>query len=88
MKSLRQILKSSSQTQMNAATAYSTMRPCFDCTKIMLQAKIKGIYYLHDWSHPLDQLQQQYELIQDKFENGVHAVDLIDDEAEWANNTK
>ena len=71
---------------VEGATAYSTMRPCFDCTKAMLQAKIDGIRYLHDWSHPEAALQEQYEMIQDRFEHGVHQVLLDDPEAAWANN--
>lgn len=30
------------------ATAYSTMRPCFTCTRGPFQAKVQGIFYLHD----------------------------------------
>lgn len=71
---------------VEGSTAYSTMRPCFDCTKILLQAKITGIYYLHDWSHPLTTLQEQYELIQGKFEHGVHQVAMDDPDDAWANN--
>lgn len=70
---------------VEGSTAYSTMRPCFDCTKALLQAKIVGIYYLHDWSHPREALQDQYEMIQDRFEHGVHRVDMEDPEAAWAN---
>jgi deoxycytidylate deaminase len=31
---------------------YTTMRPCFGCTKELLQAKIRSVYYIHDWKHP------------------------------------
>src|SRR5690606_7326179 len=31
------------------ATLYSTMRPCFGCSKELLQAKIAKVCYLHDW---------------------------------------
>jgi dCMP deaminase len=34
------------------AVVYTTMRPCFGCTKEMLQAKIHAVYFLHDWVHP------------------------------------
>ena len=34
------------------ALMYSTMRPCFGCTKEMLQAKVRKVCYLHDWAHP------------------------------------
>ncbi|NLO79389.1 MAG: dCMP deaminase family protein [Xanthomonadaceae bacterium] len=66
------------------SVVYSTLRPCFDCTKAMLQAKIKAIYYLHDWQHPLKDLREQYEQLQAAFPEGVHRVDMPDPEAEWA----
>lgn len=65
--------------------AYSTMRPCFDCTKAMLQARIHTIYYLHNWSHPLEDLQDQYELIQNQFEGGVRQLKIVDPRSDWAN---
>jgi len=64
---------------------YSTLRPCFDCTKAALQAKITAIYYLHNWEHPMIELREQYELLQRKFPGGVHQVKLHDSEADWAN---
>lgn len=70
---------------VEGAEVYSTLRPCFDCTKAMLQAKIRTIYYLHDWQHPISELQQQYQLLQDALPNGVKAVDLLDPYADWAN---
>jgi len=67
------------------ATVYSTLRPCFDCTKAMLQAKVKAIYYLHNWQHPIGELQAQYQLLQSRFEEGVHQVSMSDPRADWAN---
>lgn len=67
------------------SVVYSTLRPCFDCTKAALQAKVATIYYLHDWQHPIGELQEQYEIIQGTFHGGVHKVDLDDPEADWAN---
>ena len=64
---------------------YSTLRPCFDCTKAALQAKVKAIYYRHDWQHPLSELREQYELLHNTFPEGVQHVDLEDPEADWAN---
>ena len=66
--------------------AYSTMRPCFTCTKAMLQAKVHTIYYLHDWSHPIEDLQEQYELIQNQFEGAVRQLKIDDPRSTWANN--
>jgi dCMP deaminase len=70
---------------VEGATAYSTMRPCFDCTKAMLQAKIYAVYYLHEWSHPIPSLAEQYDKIQERFEGRVQRVNMIDLEADWAN---
>jgi dCMP deaminase len=67
---------------------YSTLRPCFDCTKAALQAKILGIFYLHDWKHRNPELQGQYELIQSKFDYGVHNVVVPDSKEAWAQNVQ
>ena len=64
---------------------YSTLRPCFDCTKAMLQAKVRAVYYLHDWQHPIGELQEQYMLLQSKFPEGVNRVVLADPDSDWAN---
>ncbi len=66
------------------AIVYSTLRPCFDCTKAMLQAKVEKIYYMHDWQHPLEALRDQYELIQSTLPKGVCQLNIKDPEADWA----
>lgn len=70
---------------VEGSIVYSTLRPCFDCTKAMLQAKVQTIYYLHGWQHPIGELQVQYELIQSKLPGGVVQVAFDDPEADWAN---
>jgi dCMP deaminase len=67
------------------ADVYSTLRPCFDCTKAMLQANVHAIYYMHDWQHPVGTLHEQYLLAQSKLRGGVHRLDMFDSEATWAN---
>ena len=67
------------------AMVYSTLRPCFDCTKAMLQAKVRSIRYLHDWQHPIGELREQYQLLQDMLPGGVQQVAMEDPEADWAN---
>ncbi len=67
------------------AFVYSTLRPCFDCTKAMLQAKAHTIYFIHDWQHPIGTLREQYLLAQDKLRGGVRPIDVDDPEADWAN---
>jgi dCMP deaminase len=46
---------------VDGAIAYSTMRPCFTCTRALFQVKVQGIFYLHDWKHPEADLNEQYE---------------------------
>ena len=70
---------------LEGATAYTTMRPCFDCTKTLLQAKIRGIIYLHNWSHPDPDLADQYELLQARFPDKVLQFEMPDPDFAWAN---
>jgi dCMP deaminase len=70
---------------VEGATAYTTMRPCFDCTKTLLQAKIRGIVYLHNWTHPDPDLADQYELLQARFPEKVQQFTMPDPDFEWAN---
>ena len=63
---------------------YTTMRPCFGCTKELLQAKIVGVRYLHDWVHPDNGVRPQYEQLQARFTNGVKQVKLDDPGATMA----
>lgn len=71
---------------VEGAVMYSTLRPCFDCTKAMLQAKIAAVYYLHDWQHPMEALKDQYNLLQSiGFNDRVFKVEMVDADADWAN---
>jgi dCMP deaminase len=69
---------------IEGSTVYSTMRPCFGCTKEMLQAKVAAVYYLHDWSHPDTAHKAEYERLQTAFPGGIRRVDLEDPDAGWA----
>jgi dCMP deaminase len=72
---------------IEGAVVYSTLRPCFDCTKAMLQAKVKAIYFVHDWAGPKDQsLRDQYHIAQHKVTNGVRRIEMHDPDDAWANN--
>ncbi len=64
---------------------YTTMRPCFGCTKELLQAKIKGVRFLHGWAHPDGDIQAQYDRLQARFTDGVKQIRMEDPEASWAN---
>jgi dCMP deaminase len=65
------------------ATLYTTTRPCFGCTKELLQAKIAAVVYLHDWA-PDGRLTDDYRRIQENFRGGVRQLQLDDPNATWA----
>ena len=69
---------------IEGASIYTTMRPCFGCTKELLQARIQGVYYLHEWRHPNEELWRQYVMLQERFAAGVTHVNVPDPDAEWA----
>ncbi len=53
---------------------YTTTRPCFGCTKELLQAKINRVYYLDQWTYPNETMQAQYDRLQARFPEGVKQV--------------
>jgi dCMP deaminase len=68
---------------VRGAAIYTTMRPCFGCTKELLQAEISEVMYLHDWLPPED-LRTQYEMIQGQFPHGLRQIRIDDPKADWA----
>ncbi len=66
------------------AILYCTMRPCFGCTKELLQAQIHSVFYIHDWIYPDPDMQQTYAALKEQFPDRVAQVDIEDSEAEWA----
>ncbi|MFC1525207.1 cytidine/deoxycytidylate deaminase family protein [Candidatus Latescibacterota bacterium] len=68
----------------DGALMYSTMRPCFGCTKELLQARIRGVYYLHEWEYPESEMQDSYLALQSHFPDGVQRIAIPDPEEEWA----
>lgn len=66
------------------ATVYTTVRPCFGCTKEMLQARISEVFFLHDWKHPDQDKQKQYEVLQARFPSGIHRLEIPDQDSTWA----
>lgn len=66
------------------STLYTTMRPCFGCTKEMLQAGVDSVHYLHDWIYPDPQKRAEYESLQSRFPGGVHRLEMDDPDADWA----
>ncbi|MGO9084762.1 MAG: deoxycytidylate deaminase [Candidatus Sulfotelmatobacter sp.] len=76
---------------VEGSTVYTTMRPCFGCAKEMLQANIRTIYYLHEWTpspheDPVKTEKQraQYDKLMTRFPGGVHRLDMDDPDHEWA----
>jgi dCMP deaminase len=69
---------------VEGASMYTTMRPCFGCTKELLQARIADVFYLHEWRHPDEQLWKQYLSLQERFPGGVRHIPIKDPDADWA----
>jgi dCMP deaminase len=69
---------------VEGASIFSTMRPCFGCTKELLQARIAAVYYIHEWRHPDPELHEQYLLLQARIAGGVVRAAVPDPEAAWA----
>jgi dCMP deaminase len=66
------------------SSLYTTTRPCFGCTKELLQAKVESVYYIHDWRHPDDQVRNEYEKLQNRFPGGLNRLSVPDPRAGWA----
>jgi dCMP deaminase len=73
---------------VEGGTMYTTMRPCFGCTKEMLQARITEVYYLHDWVHPQGDKQALYAQLQARFTGGIRHLAVDDPDADWAVTTR
>ena len=71
-------------TAVEGAVLYTTTRPCFGCTKELLQAHVSAVYYLHEWSHPDERLAQEYERLQGRIPGGVKKVEMLDPREDWA----
>jgi dCMP deaminase len=69
---------------LEGSTLYSTVRPCFGCSKELLQAKVLGVRYLHDWTPQQGQRREQYERLQSYFPQGVEQVNIPDPRYDWA----
>lgn len=69
---------------VEGGTIYSTMRPCFGCTKEMLQARIQSVFYVHDWIYPEETKHAEYEKLQARFNGGIRKLDIPDPDENWA----
>ena len=72
------------------STVYSTIRPCFNCTKEMLQAYVSLVVYLHELGDPHEDrdVHEMYVNLQSKFPDGLRKIDIDDPDYEWAMNRK
>jgi dCMP deaminase len=68
---------------VNGAIIYTTVRPCFGCTKELLQAGVVGVRYLYDWK-PRPESEGAYKLIQGRFTEGMKRVVVPDPDEAWA----
>jgi dCMP deaminase len=73
---------------IGGATVYSTMRPCFGCTKELLQAQARAVCYLHDWAHPDAEKQAQYQLLQGRVPEGIRRLEIPDPDEAWAQSNR
>lgn len=73
---------------VEGSTLYTTMRPCFGCTKELLQARVDAVYFLHDWVHPDPHYQSEYERLQSRFTGGIRHLAVDDPDATWAITTR
>lgn len=62
---------------VEGSVLYSTWRPCFGCTKEMLQAGVLGVRFGEDWE-PREELREEYSQLQSYFPEGVIMVCLPD----------
>jgi dCMP deaminase len=69
---------------VEGATLYTTVRPCFGCTKEALQARIRAVYFVHDWKHPDEKVAHQYEVLQARLPGGVRPLFVPDPEQQSA----
>ena len=74
--------------ETEGSTVYTTLRPCFNCTKAMLQAQVYKVVFLKNWKHPNENIYEQYQDLQDHFPQGVQQIEMEDPRFEWANNIK
>lgn len=60
----------------SGATVYSTLRPCFQCSKQMLEVDVYAVYYLDDFEVADVAQRAAYVALQARFRGGVYQVTL------------
>jgi len=61
---------------VEGGTIYSTVQPCFGCTKELLQAGIRDACYVDAWAAPNPTLQAELEKLQAKFPDGIRQLKM------------
>jgi len=69
---------------VEGSIVYSTVRPCFGCLKELIQAKVQGVRYLHDWTPQAGKRREQYDQLHQYFSKGVGQVNIEDPHEAWA----
>lgn len=69
---------------VEGSVVYTTVRPCFGCLKELIQAKVQGVRYLHDWTPQAGKRREQYDAMQAYFPQGVGRVMIDDPDEAWA----
>jgi dCMP deaminase len=70
--------------QVEGAEMYTTLQPCFNCLKEMVQVRIAAMCYLHQWPPPEPVFQRQYDVLQSRIRDGVKHLTIPDPKADWA----
>ncbi len=55
---------------------YTTTKPCFGCIKELLQARIIGVIYLHEWVSLDSQHKEDYKTIVEHFPKGLKQINF------------
>ncbi len=69
---------------VEGADLYTTLQPCFGCTKELLQAKLKTVHYLHDWHPPSPSMVSALKKLHSRFPGGMKKIEVDDPRLEWA----
>jgi dCMP deaminase len=70
-------------TPIEGTDVYTTLRPCFNCTKELVQARVRSVRYMYDWVHPREDVRDEYKRLQ-SFIKLVAQVKVDDPDAAWA----
>lgn len=63
---------------------YTTVQPCFGCTKELLQARVHAVYYLKEWLPSDPALKKEYLRIQAEFPGKIRQLEMRDPQEAWA----